>query len=58
LSNILNILPDWPPNNPDLNPIELLWGTMKNILKKKEILDKSTFICIMKEIWEAIPIYN
>jgi len=55
LSNILNILPGWPPNSPDLNPIELLWGIMKNILKKKEILDKSTFICIIKEIWEAIP---
>ena len=54
LSNVLNILPGWPPNSPDLNPIELLWGIMKNILKKKEIIDKSIFISTMKEIWEAI----
>jgi len=56
LSNQINILPGWPPNSPDLNPIELLWGIMKNILKKKEISTKEAFVKAIHEIWDAIPL--
>lgn len=28
----VNVLPDWPPHSPDLNPIENLWANMKREL--------------------------
>ena len=42
---------DWPPNSPDLNPIEEMWGFMK---KKLETMDSSRVPCLvtsLKELW-------
>lgn len=41
----------WPPNSPDMNPIEHLWGAIKRILKKERNLDKNGFIQKVQEIW-------
>ena len=32
----LRVLPDWPPNSPDLNPQENAWSTAKVLLRKAE----------------------
>ena len=50
-----NFLKSWPPNSPDLNPIEHLWGAMKRILKNHKILSKSDFIQTIQKIWEEFP---
>ena len=50
----MNILPEWPPNSPDLNPIEQLWGIMKKISKKRTMTSLLEFKEILQEIWDSI----
>jgi hypothetical protein len=33
LFEVCNIFPEWPPNPPDLNPIEALWRMIKRRLQ-------------------------
>ena len=40
---------DWPPQSPDLNPIENVWRVMKKILKAREVLITSENM-----LWEAL----
>ena len=46
---------DWPPNSPDLNPIENVWGIIKRELQKENISKRSILINRIKEIYENIP---
>ena len=43
------MLLDWPPQSPDLNPIEHLWQYIKMQLAKHETLAKEVW-----EIWEGV----
>ena len=45
----------WPPNSPDLNPIEHLWPAIKRILKGKRFTSTSQLIEKVKEIWYSFP---
>ena len=44
---------DWPPNCPDLNPIENICGIIKTKLMKKEINKRSELIKIIKEVYDS-----
>lgn len=55
LYDVCNVLPFWPPNSCDLNPIEMLWGAMKRILKTKTIKTKKELIETVYELWDTIP---
>ena len=54
LETKLLILPGWPPNSPDLNPIEIIWSVIKRTLQKQKItIDLlESKVC---EIWNNIP---
>jgi len=44
---------EWPARSPDLNPIELVWGHMKNEVKK-EILEEADLEDALIEAWDNI----
>jgi len=46
---------DWPPQSPDLNPIEHVWSYMKLKLTEKEVKNKKQLITEIFNIWHAIP---
>ena len=42
--NIVKKILDWPPNSPDLNLIENVWGIIKGELKKENISKRRILI--------------
>lgn len=47
---------DWPPNSPDLNPIENLWAYLQQRVYAREPRTLSQLQRIIEEEWEAIPL--
>ena len=45
---------DWPPNSPDLNPIENIWSYMKDIIARDygEVSSGTEMKRIVWEMWE------
>ena len=45
---------DWPPNSPDLNPIENIWSYMKDIIARDyaQVSSAEEMKRIVREIWE------
>jgi transposase len=49
-------LQGWPPNSPDLNIIETIWGTMKNHVARKEPKTKQNLWQVTQEAWDSISL--
>ena len=49
----INVM-DWPAKSPDLNPIENIWGLMKNYVAEKYPKNLVELERLIKEAWEAI----
>jgi len=54
-SSKIQIVPDWPPNSCDLNPIENIWGYMAGKLQRKKFKTLEDLKAALKEVWDAIP---
>lgn len=54
LENNVRVL-DWPSQSPDLNPIEHLWGVLKNKIGAHKAKNKQDLWQTIQEAWYAIP---
>lgn len=52
--NILKIM-DWPPQSPDLNPIELLWDELDRRVRKVCPTSKTNLWNIIQDQWTNMP---
>ena len=48
------VIPGWPPNSPDLNPIEMVWAVMKIQLRKQQVETEEEFNKTLCDVWEAL----
>ena len=47
---------DWPPNSPDLNPIENAWSVLKDKVAKRCPKSLRELEVIAAEEWEKLPL--
>ena len=45
---------DWPPQSPDLNPIENLWMNLKSSIKKENVKNKDQLWAALEKAWYGI----
>lgn len=45
---------DWPPQSPDLNPIEHIWSILKKNIRRHSISNKQTLLAALKHEWQKI----
>lgn len=53
--NIVRVM-EWPPQSPDLNPIEHLWGDVKNVIDKKKFGTFDELWAGVEEAWRNISV--
>lgn len=51
----VNVLKNWPPYSPDLNPIENLWSHLDRLISLQAPTTAERLKAVAIEVWEAIP---
>lgn len=51
----VKVIAYWPPNSPDINPIENVWGWMKARVYKQNMHTLAELHAAVDEAWEAVP---
>jgi hypothetical protein len=54
LEESLDLIPDWPANSPDLNPIELLWAILKAAVRKFHPKTLDELRVVLQAAWNSI----
>jgi hypothetical protein len=49
------LMPSWPPNSPDMNPIEALWGAIKRQIDWTKITKIDEAIAAITKAWNELP---
>ena len=47
---------DWPPQSPDLNPIEQIWGELENKLDRSIVHSKESLWLELQKAWDNISV--
>ncbi|CAG9565363.1 unnamed protein product [Danaus chrysippus] len=45
---------DWPPQSPDLNPIEHIWSILKKNIRRHSISNKQALLAALQQEWKNI----
>lgn len=54
----ISVLPSWPANSPDLNPIENVWGMIKKQVYGSHYTSLAELKAAVEAAWEAIPVHT
>ena len=54
--NSISVVPGWPANSPDLNPIENIWGMMKLEVYRKQYTNLDELKAAVQAAWDRIPV--
>lgn len=51
----VNVLPDWPPNSPDLNPTESIWAWMTRFVNSQAPTNRNQLKRAIRMAWQHLP---
>ena len=52
----VSLLPNWPPNSPDLSPIENLWGWVQARVQARGCKTFEDYKAAVEEVWLGVPV--